>query len=241
MHHSTIDRFASRSPFGILDPRLKVVATIVLVTTVALLTELHVLTVALAFVIGVGILSGIPGHHLLARFLLTLPFILFASLSQMYVRGMDGALIMTLRMTTCILALLILSTTTPFFDLLSGLGRLGMPRVILVLLLFLYRYSFVFVEELHRMEQGRRARGYVTGRHLLDRRGMGVISGTIGLLLVRAYERGLRIYDALVLRGYDGNIRPRNRYSPGMLDTTFTASMVSMCVMFLVVQWGVVG
>jgi len=58
-------------------------------------------------------------------------------------------------------------------------------------------------DELGRMAQARRARSFRrTGR--LD---WGLLTGLIGVLLLRALERGERVHAAMVARGWDGTIR----------------------------------
>jgi cobalt/nickel transport system permease protein len=133
---------------------------------------------------------------------------------------------MFLRISTCVLLLIILSSSTPFFDLLKASQRLKVPKLFLTLLMFLYRYLFVFTEEYQRMKMARKARGFKGGRHLLDRKAMHTISSTAGMLLVRAYNRGTNIYDALVSRGYDGEIKTLTKFRFRSLDYTFSANII---------------
>jgi cobalt/nickel transport system permease protein len=99
--------------------------------------------------------------------------------------------------------------------------------------MFTYRYFFVFVEEMHRMKVARKARAFHGGRHLLDKHGMRTISFTAGMILVRAYQRGLTIYDALITRGYDGNIRTLKPLRFDILDFMFCSVFFSMSIMLM--------
>ena len=92
---------------------------------------------------------------------------------------------------------------TPFRTLLVAIRRLGVPGTLVATLQFMYRYLFVLTEELDRMVQARRARTFRrTGR--LD---WGLLTGLIGILFLRSYERGERVHAAMLARGWDGTVR----------------------------------
>jgi len=99
-----------------------------------------------------------------------------------------------------ILSMILLSSTTPFPRLLRGLEQLKVPRVLVMLASFAYRYLFLLVDEAERMERARDSRGY-DGRWLWHAR---VIGGMIGALFLRSYERAERVYVAMVSRGFNG-------------------------------------
>ncbi|MBI4334080.1 MAG: cobalt ECF transporter T component CbiQ [Chloroflexi bacterium] len=96
----------------------------------------------------------------------------------------------------------ILFFVTPFPDLLSGLKRLGVPGILVMILSFLYRYAFVIAAETAAMARARDSRNY-RGRHLMQARAIGNMTGA---LFLRTYERGERIYGAMVARGYRGEL-----------------------------------
>ncbi|HMB07011.1 MAG TPA: CbiQ family ECF transporter T component, partial [Isosphaeraceae bacterium] len=101
------------------------------------------------------------------------------------------------------LATLVLVNVTPFRMLLVAMRRLGVPRVLVATLQFMYRYLFVLTDELDRMAQARRSRTFRrSGR--LD---WGLLTGLIGTLFLRAFERGERVHAAMLARGWDGTIR----------------------------------
>jgi cobalt/nickel transport system permease protein len=101
------------------------------------------------------------------------------------------------------LAMLLLTGVTPFPSLLIALRRLGAPPVLVATLHFMYRYIHVLADELGRMVQARRARSFRrSGR--LD---WGILSGLIGVLFLRAMERGERVHAAMLARGWDGTFR----------------------------------
>ena len=86
---------------------------------------------------------------------------------------------------------------------LKSLDELGMPAVLAATLQFMHRYLHVLTDELDRMLKARRSRTFRrTGR--LD---WGLLTGCIGILFLRAFERGERVHAAMLARGWDGTIR----------------------------------
>ena len=147
---------------------------------------------------------------------------------------------MFIRISTCVLALLLISCTTPFFDILKGLQSLKMPGIFVILLMFTYRYFFVFVEESHRMKLARKSKGFSGGKHLFDRDGMKTISYTAGMILIRAYKRGIHIYDALLSRGFNGRIKSLTQLKITILDIIFFMVFITTGGLFFYFDWLVI-
>lgn len=171
------------------------------------------------------------------RYLLAFPFILFAAISLYFSTNFVTSGLMFIRISTCVFTLILLSSSTLFFDLLKGLQSLKIPNIIIVLLMFTYRYFFVFIEEKERMRLARKARGFHGGSHLFDRFSMKIISYTIGMILIRAYERGLRIYDALINRGYTGRIKTINEMKIRYVDVLFCSFFIIFSFLLAYVEW----
>jgi cobalt/nickel transport system permease protein len=83
----------------------------------------------------------------------------------------------------------------------ASLGQLGVPRVFVVQLLFLYRYLFVISDEGEKMFRSVELRSE-KGRPLPLR----VYGSLIGTLLIRSMDRAERVYRAMIARGFDGEI-----------------------------------
>ena len=161
----------------------------------------------LAFAVG---LSGLPPRPLIARWLGFVALVGFLALTvsaghpdraQIGRSGVAAALLY--KNSLAVLAVLTLSGVTPFPSLLSALARLGLPGLLVTTLHFLYRYLHVLAEELDRMAKARRSRTFRrSGR--LD---WGLLTGLLGVLFLRAFERGDRVHAAMLARGWDGSTR----------------------------------
>lgn len=102
-----------------------------------------------------------------------------------------------------ILTMVLLTSTTRFSDLLAGLQSMRCPRVFILLLSFVYRYLFVLIDEAEKMMMAREARrfgirGWKNLRSLMQ---------MVGVLLLRAYERAELTYQAMLARGFTGDVR----------------------------------
>ena len=95
-----------------------------------------------------------------------------------------------------------------------------MPRVMVMILSFMHRYIFVLVDEMMRMKQARDSRNF-GGKRLWHIRTIGNMAGT---LFIRSYERGERVYAAMVARGFDGRNRTLNHLSFRQVDAYFGIS-----------------
>jgi cobalt/nickel transport system permease protein len=98
----------------------------------------------------------------------------------------------------CILTLLMLTWTTPFYDILQELRRLHLPAVMLTTLMLMYRYLPVLLEESRRMQRARASRTFTRRRRLVWQN----LSTIIGRLFVRSADRAERIYLAMCARGW---------------------------------------
>jgi cobalt/nickel transport system permease protein len=110
---------------------------------------------------------------------------------------------------TVLMAVVLTATTRPI-DLIRGLERLRLPRILTATVLFMYRYLFVIGEEGQRLMRARDARSAGDG----VRRSGGsltwrarVLGNMVGSLFIRSFERSERIYAAMLARGFDGRIR----------------------------------
>lgn len=104
---------------------------------------------------------------------------------------------------------LLLAFTTPFHDLVDGLRELRVPKIIISIISFMYRYLAVLSDEGGRMLRARDARAAAgEGRSGGSIRWRAAVTGRmVGSLFLRAYERSERIYAAMQARGFEGEFR----------------------------------
>ncbi len=105
----------------------------------------------------------------------------------------------------CILTMsLILFGTAPFLSSIKAMRSLGLPSPIVDMTLLSYRYLEELGEMLTTMQRAMKLRGFQPKK--MNRRNLQVFARLTGSILVRSYERSLRIYQAMILRGYGTQI-----------------------------------
>ena len=126
-----------------------------------------------------------------------------------------------LRVALAVSAAVILVAGTGMHGLCSALARFGAPSVFTVQLLFLHRYLFVLSGEALRMGTAYRLRA---GSRRLDLR---LYASLTGQLLLRSYDRAQRVHQAMLARGFDGEVRTLNGLRWKQADTLFVAGWLS--------------
>ena len=119
-------------------------------------------------------------------------------------------------------AALTLVACTGIHRLCSGLEKMGLPRVFAVQLQLLYRYLFVVAEESLRMLRSVEIRSM--GQHSLR---FTTYVSLVGHLLLRAMDRAQRVYQAMVSRGFDGQVRVMRPTVVCWKDVAFLVGWVS--------------
>ena len=117
------------------------------------------------------------------------------------------------------------------FDIsMLAMQRLKCPSVLVQMLLFSYRYIFVFMEEMARMSTAMRVRGFVMGTNLYTLR---VVGNFVGSLLVRSFERTERVYKAMLSKGYQGQLHTLVVFRSRPKDFFKAALVLAVAVLLL--------
>jgi len=101
----------------------------------------------------------------------------------------------------------------------AALKLLGVPAVLSTQLLFLHRYIQLLAGELSRMNLARELRSGSANTMPLA-----VYGSLLGHLLLRVLERAQRIHQAMVSRGFDGQLPLRQPQPWRTMDTMFIAT-----------------
>ena len=123
--------------------------------------------------------------------------------------GLDFFLSVLLKSWASVTAAVVLTATTPPLRLLEALRALRVPAVLVAIVMLMYRYLFVLVDEAQSLMRARTARsaaiGPKSGGSLVWRAKSA--GGMAGSLFIRTLDRSERIYMAMLARGYDGTLR----------------------------------
>jgi len=231
MHSDAFDRYHhGQSPLHSLDPRIKVIITIAFILSNALLPDGAWIAFLLAWaaVIFANAVSGLGVAFTFKRSFIALPFALAAITVLFSIPGKpvtsyhfmmwdftitDAGLLrfvsIVIRSWLSVQMAILLVAVTEFPKIIHALTHLHVPRIITMIISFLYRYLFVLTDEVMRLLTARQARSAASPG---QRSGGSVrwrarIAGHMaGQLFLRSYERSDRIYNAMLSRGYKGDL-----------------------------------
>jgi cobalt/nickel transport system permease protein len=231
------------SPIHRLDPRAKI-AGLAGITVVAVSTPLRAWPafVACALVLAaVAALARLGTRVVWTRVRVILPLVVFVAAFVPFARdgaqvtvgplslseaGLATFALVTAKATIGAVSAVLLSATTSFPDILHGLERLRMPRLLTVIAAFMYRYLFVIADEARRMRAALAARAY-RPRHLGHVVALGRM---LTALFLRSYERGERVYLAMLARGYTGTMPRLAVLAFRRADVVFVATLAALLV-----------
>ncbi len=161
-------------------------------------------------------LAGLKPGFVAKRLVIEIPFVLFALFLpfvaggdkldvlglSLSIEGLWGGWNIVAKGTLGLAASIVLTATTTVPDLLSGLERLRVPRLITSIAGFMVRYLDVIAGEMHRMRLAMLSRGH-DPRWIWQAK---AYATSAGALFIRSYERGERVYYAMTARGFAGQM-----------------------------------
>ena len=226
-----------------LDPRVKLVMTLLFLFTVISFSKYEVAALLPFFLFPAILLTigDIPLWFILKKVAIVSPFAIFIGifnplLDTAQINILPGFSLaagwlsfasILLKFVLTVSTALLLIATTSFPTVCHALRQLGMPAIFVSQLLFLYRYIFVLGEEVMRIVRARDMRSY-------GHRGTGVkvFVRIVGVLFLRTIERAERIYFAMLARGFHGDMPASKHYSIAKRDTAFALSVTACLFIF---------
>jgi cobalt/nickel transport system permease protein len=164
--------------------------------------------------VAIGVAAGVEPTRVLRRTVVETPIAVFALLlpvlgpdpttrvagMNLSVEGLWGAWAILAKATLSVVAVSLLAATTSTPEVLRGLARLRAPALLVAIATLMVRYLEVIADELGRQRVARLARGD-DPRWWFQARAMAT---GVGATFVRSYERGERVHQAMLSRGFTG-------------------------------------
>jgi cobalt/nickel transport system permease protein len=242
-----------------LDPRVKLLGVFLFILTASLLPPgawlpfalLQAAALALAWASGLGLLFAVKRSFVALPFALaaiTLPFTLpgepIARLGPLVLSdaGTIRFASILIKSWMSVQVAIMMTFTTDFHDLLWAMRALRLPQALVSIISFMYRYLFVLADEALRLMRARAAR---SGLAWGARKGGGslawrarVAGGMVGNLTLRAFERSERIHDAMLARGFLGEVKTLS--VPVMTDRDRNSMVAWVTFLAMVLMIGMV-
>jgi len=233
-----------------LDPRVKIVIAI-LFSVLAAVSNRFVVLIA-AFVVGIIILFStgiqikevfkrlVPVNTLLIFLWLFLPFT-FAGEHLFSIGPLTGtregvlfAFRITIKSNSIMLMLITLAASTSIFTIGHAMHQLGMPKKLVHLFFFTYRYLHVMYKEYTRLINSMKIRGFKPKTDLHTYKSYAYL---IGMLLVRGFDRSQRVHNAMICRGFRGKLYSLSSFSISKADIIAFILMAGIILILGILEW----
>ena len=143
----------------------------------------------------------------------------------------------TLKSVSILFIFISLVATMTFAAMGQAMDKLGVPGKIVHLFLMTFRYVFVLDFEYKRLLKAVKIRGFKAknGMHTYK-----TYAYIIGMLFVRAAQRGERVHQAMLCRGFKGRFYSLHEFLPHVRDWIFSVFMVVLLTILLLLEYGFV-
>jgi cobalt/nickel transport system permease protein len=238
------------SPVHLLDPRGKIVVAGLFAVLVAVCQNYAAALAGLALALVWLGAARLPLKKVAARLLVVNGFIFFLWVVLPFTypgdviwrlgplaltrQGLLFAGLITLKSNAIIIALIALVATVDVVTLGQAMHKLRFPGKLCHLLLFTYRYLYVFEQEFHRLVQAMKIRGFQPRTDLHTYRSYAYLAG---MLLVRSYDRADRVYQAMLCRGFHGVFYSLRTFSWQRRDWLLVAASLPALALILYLEW----
>ena len=233
-----------------LDPRGKIVVAALFAILIAVAKTFAVALIGLGLALVFLALARLPLKKVLVRLLVVNSFIFFLWLVLPFTypgeavwnlgplvatrQGLAYAGLITVKSNAIIIALMALIATAPIVTLGQALRRLRLPDKLCHLLLFTYRYIYVFEQEYRRLVLAMKIRGFRPRTNLHTYRSYAYLAA---MLLVRSFDRAERVFAAMRCRGFQGTFYSLRTFTWQRRDGIFLAGSLLILAALLCLEW----
>lgn len=233
-----------------IDPRLRILAGALYSLVVALASRFEMLGTALALAVILAAVAHLNPLAVLRRLAMVNGLILFLWVVLPFTyegapwfhigplsavrEGVMLCMVITLKSNAIVLWSIVFFSTMPVAVLGLALNKIRMPVKLVALLLMTYRYIFVLESELAQLTRAIRVRCFSPGTNLHTYR---TYAYMVGMLLVRAADRGERVHQAMLCRGFSGRFHCLTEMSFRPSDTAWAAALAFLIFFLAILQW----
>lgn len=231
------------------DPRIKFVSALVLACCTAVVSTVSGGLTALIAALCLLVLSGLPLVRVLQRLLLVNSFVgmmwLFLPFTTpgdpvlpvfgltVTLEGIRLSLLVTLKSNSILLFMLTLISTSTPVALGQALHSLHVPEKLNFLLLISYRYLEVISKEYNRLATAARIRGFRPRTSFYTYR---TYSQLLAMVLINSFDRAERVYQAMLLRGFQGRFYALHDLRLSFTDIWIAALMLLLALGIILID-----
>ena len=235
-----------RSLVHAVDPRFRLVAAFVCAVCLAVVRTPEAAWFGFGMAALLLALSRPPVRPVLRRLVVVNVFIAFLWLTVPLTSGGEAiaewgplevsragvllTLLVTVKSNAIVMTFLALVATMDSPTIGYALERLRFPSKLVFLFLFTYRYLHVIADEWHKLHVAARLRGFAPKTNMHTYRTFG---NMLGMVFVHSFDRSVRVYEAMILRGFSGRFQSVTAFRATSRDAVFALAAFA-CMVCLV-------
>jgi len=170
-----------------------------------------------------------PGAHLGP---LTLPESIFITR-----QGFNAAVIFTMRVATCVSAVVLLFITTPKQVLFKSLRTVGVPKIYVLTMEMAYRYVFLLMDLVRELYVAKKART-IQARGMFEEQKW--VGGRMGYTLIRSLDMSEKVHMAMMSRGFNGDIHIMQEFKMQNRDYIAGATAIILSAVIVLVSQNII-
>ncbi|MDD1739343.1 MAG: cobalt ECF transporter T component CbiQ [Methanothrix sp.] len=143
----------------------------------------------------------------------------------------------TMRVATCVSAVVLLFLTTPQQILFKSLRTVGVPKIYVLTLQMTYRYIFLLMEQVREMYIAKKART-IKSRGLIDDQKW--VGGRIGYTLIRSLSMSEKVHMAMLSRGFSGEVHIMQEFKMSQRDYLAGAAAISISLVLVLISQDII-
>ncbi|CAA7601540.1 Cobalt ECF transporter T component CbiQ [Acididesulfobacillus acetoxydans] len=253
MELAVLDKIAAAdSPMHRWDGRVKTVLYLLAIIVATVLTRWYLVAGLWLMALASYRALNLPWRHLLLR--LSLPFgiawlvflsLIFTNGSRVLLTVSLGPLVLTayreglalgflilLRIMAAVTLASVLSLCTPMIEILETLRLCKVPNLMIDLAAMMYRYVFILAETGQSMRRAQVSRMGEGGSWRQQARDVGKVAGYV---LTKSLDRSIRIYKAMLSRGYEENSKGADFFTAPIPAGDWQAGLLGGSLLVLLV------
>lgn len=186
-----------------LSPKVKLLFTLLVLVLVVTATKYYILAFVYLLLLMIILLSKVQRAKIIAASFYPMLFLVIYVISLKNL-NINYFLLMMFKVLSASTAFVLLVFTTTYIQIFHNLERF-LPTFLVSALFLTYRSIFILWTIVENIEQAM----YIRGNPKLSRPiySIKILSNALGYLIITAIELSEKMYDALKLRGYSGNLR----------------------------------
>ncbi len=152
-------------------------------------------------------------------------------------QGTMFAITFILRVATCVSIAVLLFLTTQRDVLFKSLRSLRVPKVYVLTLDMCYRYIFLLMDTVRDFFTAKKSR---TIRSLSVRDEQRWVAGRVGYMLVKSLDMSNKVHDAMISRGFNGDVKLLHDYAVRKRDYAAIATVLMFSSMLALISQNII-